>query len=92
MKVADLYTDSSRWTKGAYERNAAGEPIRFQKEGAVCWCLVGAMQQCYLTEGSYGARMRAVAAHVGCYDLTAWNDAPERTFAEVRALVEELDL
>ena len=47
MKVKDLLTDESKWTKGAYSRDAEGETTDLLDRGAVCWCLRGAIDLCY---------------------------------------------
>ncbi len=95
MKVSDLLTDESKWTQGAYGRDTHGKLTSIVSHSAVCWCLVGALWLCYRDggDGSDDAANdveRRVITRIG--NMAAWNDAPNRTFAEVRALVLELDL
>ncbi len=99
MKVSDLLTDASRWTQGAYGRDTNGAPMSIESPLAVCWCLVGALWRCYRTDvqGSSSDVIandaeRRVTTRIGVMSMMAWNDAPDRTFADVHALIEALDL
>lgn len=80
MKVRDLLTDETKWSKG--------KSVVYRDDVACAWCLSAAVDRCY--GASYLLVMNRVANHVG--GPIGWNDAPSRTFAEVRALVEELDI
>jgi len=62
-------------------------------EDAVCWCIGGAFERCY------GDKDRVELCKV--WELirnaigqvwAVWNDAPERTFKEVKELVDKLDV
>ncbi len=95
MKVSELLTDASRWTQGAYGRDRNGDPVLLRSKAAVCWCLAGAVAFCY-RDGVHWSDDVAndVELRIGkrLGGMTAWNDDPDRTFAEVRALILELDL
>ena len=87
MKVKELLSDESKWTQGCYARDAFGVSIPFDADAAVCWCLAGAIHRVYGPEPIHLRILRRVNG-----SLSEWNDAPDRTFAEVKALVEELDI
>lgn len=91
MKVRDLLTDESKWTKSLYARDRDGFATDCDSLTATCWCLDGAMQRCYGLTQDYNLAFVCVARRIKS-GVVAWNDAPERTFGEVRALVEELDI
>lgn len=91
MKVADLLTDDSRWTQGENARDDGGFPIAAESEDAICWCLAGAIKRCYGDEDEVLRVLRIVHNRLNT-QIDIWNDAPERTFADVRALIEALDL
>lgn len=94
MKIRELLSDEGKWTKGAYARNANGEDCYASSPDAVCWCLDGAAMKCYTTleyNNICGILNRATKQRFHC-GYISWQDAPERTFAEVKALVEELDI
>lgn len=96
-KIRDLLTDKSKWTQNLYSRDAAGNsvmPSDYLKRTPVSFCLRGAAYWCYGEGERYNAidqRLRDEMARRG-FSLTKWNDHPQRTFEEVRALVEELDI
>lgn len=90
MKVQDLLTDEGKWIQKSIARDAQGNRTYFDASDAVCWCLVGALHKCYLN-----ARAQEICGQI--FDKlqlapAEWNDAPERTFADVRRLIEELDI
>lgn len=43
--LRDLLSDPKRFTVGAFARNASGIPVGPRDEGAVCWCLLGAIRK-----------------------------------------------
>jgi len=78
MKVQDILTDERKWLKGTLHCNDAH-------------CLIGAIMHAY--KGNAPASIATkVREHLHITSILAWNDAPERTFPEVRALIEELDI
>jgi hypothetical protein len=90
MKVRELLSDESKWTKGYVARDIQGYPVLNFRDGRACsWCLVGAIRYCY---SMYDPIWIKVKVKLGCSVISEWNDTPGRTFAEVKALVEELDL
>ena len=92
MKVKELLTDETRWSQGAYAHRADGEVVKFSSPEAVSFCLVGAISRCYWLLKDRKPIYDAVCDQIGESFIPDWNDAKERTFAEVRALVEELDI
>ncbi len=90
MKVRDLLTDESKWTKDTYARDKDGNATTPGASDAVCWCLVGALERCYIPTSEFGLVYERLARRTD--GAAKWNDASERTFPEVRALVEELDI
>ena len=90
MKIRELYTDKSKWTQGAFARDAAGESTRDLGK-AVSFCLLEAINYCYSPlerPWIYGRLWN----RFGYCQILAWNDARGRTFEEVKAFVEELDI
>jgi len=91
MKIQELFSnDRSRWTKEVCARDINGAEVNFYDDSAVCWCLLGASAKCYGIDFEYDIYNK-ITAKVGC-DVSDWNDAPGRTFEEVKDLVEELDI
>ena len=88
MKVRELLSDESKWCQDWYGRDALGEGAAFDGPAACQWCLMGAIFRCYhdsrdVVIAVYGKTGRTI---------TDWNDDPSRTYAEVKALVDELDI
>ncbi len=91
MKIRELLTDESKWTQGASARNKDLSSISPFSKDAKCFCLSGAGYACYGSEWmSTDARKKLLAELEN--DHITWNDHLSRTFAEVKALVEKLDI
>lgn len=95
MTIQELFKDPSTWTKGAYARNEQGKSVGARSGDAKCFCLQGALAHCYGGTPDYYKISDKVSEELysRCYlDTIAWNDAPERTFEEVKQLVTELNV
>lgn len=95
MKVHELLTEPARWTQDAFARDERGHAVSERGDSACSWCLVGAVQRCYsdLHERAvvFGKIMDS-GPMLTAYCVSEWNDAEDRRFAEVRALVLDLDI
>ena len=91
MKVQDLLTDESKWCQEAEAMSDFG-PTWWGSRCAFSWCLVGAVHKCYPNSIDERAEIYVFLKCKLAESPVSWNDAPERTFAEVRALIEELDI
>lgn len=88
MKVSELFSSPAKWTKYTWSRDGNGLPVGLSKT-AVCWCLEGALYHCY--RASKVAYLKpTIEAVIG--EIHLWNDMPERTFEDVKKLVEQLDI
>lgn len=93
MKIHELFTDARRWTQGTFARNARGETVATSNPAATCWCLEGAMMRCYPNMYEQDRVNTTIRRELGLGGgVVTWNDAPERTFDEVKALVTALDI
>jgi hypothetical protein len=90
--AADLISPVGRWTQVALARTAGGEAAVAYGRGcdAVCWCAEGAIARIVgsYVVAEYDDAERYVTGLLGDH-LAAWNDAPERTQAEVVAKLRE---
>lgn len=93
MKVHELLTDASRWTQGAMARSSDDRPltVSLALDDGCKFCLVGALIKCYPLGARVSLELGNIRARVGG-SPAVWNDDPRRTFAEVLALVVELDI
>lgn len=90
MKIHELLDKPEKWTKDANARDKEGYTIGATNPKAVCWCLYGSMFKCYEEEQRQIADRVRAEFRPGSF--VEWNDAPERTFEEVRALCLKLDI
>ncbi len=93
MKMHELLDSPEKWTQGAWGRNKDGIPSSIDP---VCWCLIGASDQCYNYYESMEARQK-IRQELQKRDLdytsiANWNDDPKRTFEEVQQLLKKLDI
>lgn len=89
MKVQELLTDESKWNKGCYARNASGNEVSISSTDASCWCLSGAIHKCY---GDTWDVHDIICKKLNAETVCSWNDAPGRTFNDIKSLIEELDI
>lgn len=95
-KVREYLTER-RWTKGAMFRNYVDQPVTEQT--GKC-CLTGALIVCYPNIEERYDIFSKIEAELPVADnrprgygpIPWWNDQPERKFADVKALVEKLDV
>lgn len=82
-KAADLIEPEGAWTQGTWARTANGSDDAAIGED-VCWCAYGAIRRAseFVNDLSDEC-VEKVRQLVG--DVITWNDAPERTQAEVVA-------
>ncbi len=93
MLLSELLTDESKWTKGVNARDSSGNPISCLSDKATCFCLVGATFKCNGDESPDKVYkvMDKISDEIK-FSISEWNDAPERTFQEVKDLVVKLGI
>lgn len=97
MKVKELLSSPEKWTQGTYARDAlGGRPVPPLDEDAVCFCLIGAVRKCYPIISDQCPVLAKITLEL-CTNLkmaviTDWNDYPDRTFEQVKQLVDKLDI
>ncbi len=85
IAVDVLLSDESKWAKGTMARKANGQGTTSLEDDAVCFCLMGA--EFKVTQGASIALCLRLKEHLKLHkdkSITTWNDAPERTFKEVK--------
>ena len=88
MRIKD-FLKQSNWTQGQFARDEDGNSCDLTNARAVKFCILGAAHRCYPNNTT---TIRFVLQQELGGDVTTWNDAPCRTFADVRALVERLGI
>lgn len=85
-KARELLTPEGAWGRGKMGADRFGAPADLYGPNTVCWCVLGAL---YRAEGKDErqdeARPWLLKVLGGAQSLALWNDAPERTHAEVLA-------
>jgi hypothetical protein len=93
IAVRELLSAPERWTKGYGARNSEGTPVDSFSPDACCWCLVGACAR--VTEANEAGNsgrfdvLRASLRPKAGPCLVRLNDAPERTHAEILAVIDK---
>lgn len=95
MKPSELLAEPSAWTQHTSARNKDGDSVFSFANDAACWCVYGAFVVCYkhISHSDAAAKCRKAyqkASQLGLVSSTwgsfiDWQDAPERTHAEVIA-------
>lgn len=89
-EAADLIEPEGAWTQEVFARNLAGQCTGLSefRGRAVCWCMMGATEK--VSDDNLRTSLGVddlLEELIG--DVAAWNDAPERTQAEVVAKLRE---
>ena len=99
MKAWQLIEKPENWCKGANARNATGEATKPRNPDACSWCPVGAILMIYGYEDSENSaafdRLRKAACTIPrnfLWDITEWNDHPERAHTEILAAMKAADV
>lgn len=87
MKIKELLSDESKWTKGAIARDKDGVQTWSGSPNAYQWCLVGAIHKCYSNSSHIE---QILANYFKGSSIAVFND--NATFAEIRKVIEELDI
>ena len=98
LKIKELLSDPSSWTQHVIARDCKRERVAVNDSSATCFCLYGALRRCYgstinpLSNKEEYDIWNRLQQMVPDRDPIGWNDAPERTHAEVLELVTRLDI
>lgn len=98
MKIKELLVTEDKWAKVGFAYDKEGKMVSSTAPEAVKWCLLGAATICYGDDHQHFEEVvRLIVEYVEgqsvrYVNVGGWNDTPERTFADVRKLVEELDI
>jgi hypothetical protein len=86
-RARSLIEKPERWTQGAAARKECGDTCNAADIRAVCFCALGAIERALADVGVVGDVARRTRAMIGPThgSVVMWNDAPERTHAEVLA-------
>jgi hypothetical protein len=98
VKVRELLNSPDRWTQGALARDRTGRIVHIGDSEAVCWCLLGAVLYCYCHgprprgRGLLASVLQRLRTTIDGGEIAVWGDAPERTFDDVKQVIERLDI
>ena len=92
MTLQDLFDDLCKWTQGATARDENGRSVAPGSSEAVSYCLQGGALICCRTPDEFLEVMNKLRAAAGVDILWKWNDAYNRTFKEVRELIEKANV
>jgi hypothetical protein len=81
--AADLLDKPGAWTQGNSGRDAHGAEVPWNDPDAVCWCAFGAVWKSQGRMTVQNTPAEDILERIVGWDITAWNDSPDRTQAEV---------
>jgi hypothetical protein len=97
MKVSDVLTDGSKWTKGRYGEDVNGENCGSRSPNAIRWCLAGALLKACgeNVDIEFSSRYEALRSAVGNIKnskyygtLSTFNDDTKTTFEDIKKVLE----
>lgn len=91
MKAYELLDSAEKWGQDRMAEAINGESVSPKSSSAYKWCMMGAIVQCYPREDRHNIYER-IHKELDMSYFPDWNDAPERTWEEVRALLVKLDI
>ena len=89
MKIKELLSDKTKWTRLTRARDVHRRPVSSLSDEAVCWCLEGAVIKCYDYDRN-DIIFKKIWTEIGKPAIGFWNDS--HSFKEVKALVNKLDI
>lgn len=96
MKIHELYSDESKWCRGASAITISGNPTHSASPEAVAWCLIGAVNKCYREnlekEEIFNRIVEKIHEKHGINGILNFNDKFTNTFEQIKELVTELDV
>lgn len=93
MKAYELLSDETKWCQHAEAITVNSIYVFPYDPRAVRWCLVGAVKRCYIGYDNCLERItEAIPADERRENVAEWNDAPERTYADVVGMLRRLEI
>jgi hypothetical protein len=108
MKPSELLARPESWTQHVNATDDRGLHVESTSPRAACWCALGAIHKCAKDKADGASitdddatmlanrwtekATEALWNHRWASSLHSWNDRPERTHAEVLALLKEVGL
>lgn len=93
MKIANLFSDATHYTKGALARDGQGFECDPEDDQARSWCLLGAISHCYKTaverEVARKKILQLLQKKYRLNDIVDFNDGWTSKASDVRTLAEE---
>lgn len=87
--LQELFARAARWQKGWFAATRKGVRCYSDDPNAVCFCLFGGLERVYGTGVKNQQMVNRLKQTLPDTSFVAWNDAPERTIQDIRALVKK---
>lgn len=79
----ELLAEPDAWMQGDFAADECGDPVGALSEHACAWCSDGAILAAGLSFLKDISACNYLRRAIGTADIWKWNDAPERTHADV---------
>lgn len=93
-KLNALFSGPEKWIQGSFAKTKSGKPVGSNEDSACCWCIAGGVNRITYQKNEEYAEMRAALSEtiggnyaLGTSTYVAWNEKPERTFADIKKLI-----
>lgn len=100
MTLQELFTDETKWTKGAYARDKQGHSVTTMNHTAVSFCLNGGLCVCYSNpSSSYDKLEQAIRRIQNTLremrlptNLFVFNDNISTTFEDIKTVIQRANV
>lgn len=105
MKISDVLTDESKWTKGYSARDARGQYVSPLSDAACSFCLRGAIERAGESHSHESEMIRTIEDYVaqlptaphyiegsGHCSMVMFNDSETTQWSDIKKMLEELGL
>jgi hypothetical protein len=103
MKLKDFFDTADKWTKNAYARDILGNEVDSDDPFAVSWNISGAINFNYFQsvpselktekyKSELAHKMHMIIDIIGTPKVWEWESNPERTFEEIKSVIEKVDI
>lgn len=92
MKAWQLIQKRSSWIKHYWAKNSIGNTVDPESVRACKWCAQGAIRRVYKSDSEILSAEAKLLRFLRRRWITNWNDAPERTHAQVIEAMRKADV
>lgn len=89
MKLSEILSDESKWTKETNAKNAQGQKVDPRSPTATCFCLNGALLL-HESTNKHSSMRKLIHEKIG-NSIPRYNDNPKIDFSDIQKLIEVVE-